>query len=67
MLVEKGDRERGLELLRKASNRAPNAADIRLNLARGLNCGRPEEAAAKELDEPREAPATDSRRPKSPS
>ena len=36
MLVEKGDVARGVELLKKAAASAPNAADIRLHLAKGL-------------------------------
>jgi putative PEP-CTERM system TPR-repeat lipoprotein len=51
LLVEQGDTERGLELLRKASALAPQAADIRLNLAKGQLKAGQKDAAKKELDE----------------
>jgi putative PEP-CTERM system TPR-repeat lipoprotein len=51
LLMQKGDVTRGLELLRKASSLAPQSADIRLNLAKGLLKVEQKEAARKELDE----------------
>lgn len=36
LLVEKGDAKRGVELLKKAAARAPNAAEVRLHLAKAL-------------------------------
>jgi putative PEP-CTERM system TPR-repeat lipoprotein len=51
LLLAKGDTARGLELLRKASAMAPQAANIRLNLAKGLIKAGQNEAAKKELDE----------------
>jgi putative PEP-CTERM system TPR-repeat lipoprotein len=36
LLVEKGDVARGVDLLKKAAARAPNAADVRLHLAKAL-------------------------------
>ena len=51
MLVDRGDTARGLELLRKASTMAPQAAAIRLNLAKALIKAGQKDAARKELDE----------------
>jgi len=51
MLVEKGDTERGVELLRKASNQVPQNSMIRLNLAKALVKTGKKEDAKKELDE----------------
>lgn len=51
LLVERGDTARGLELLHKASELAPQAGSIRLNLAKGLIKVGKKEAAKKELDE----------------
>ena len=50
LLVEKGDTARGVELLQKAVAAAPNAAAIRLNLARALLKAGQKDAAKKELD-----------------
>jgi len=50
LLVEKGDTARGIELLQKAVAAAPNAAAIRLNLARALIKAGQKDAAKKELD-----------------
>jgi Flp pilus assembly protein TadD len=51
LLVRNGQVDRGLEILRKASAAAPQASDIRLNLARALvKAGRKDEAR-KELDQ----------------
>jgi putative PEP-CTERM system TPR-repeat lipoprotein len=51
LLVEKGDMARGLELLQKAVGLAPQAAVIRLNLAKALLKGGKKDEAKKELDE----------------
>lgn len=51
LLVEKGETERGVELLQKAIGGAPNAASIRLNLAKALLAAGKKDAAKKELDQ----------------
>lgn len=51
LLVDSGNTTRGLELLQKASAMAPNAASIRLNLAKALIKTGQKDAARKELDE----------------
>ena len=51
LLVEKGDHARGVQLLQKASALAPQAASIRLNLARALIKAGQKDAARRELDE----------------
>jgi putative PEP-CTERM system TPR-repeat lipoprotein len=51
LLIEKGDTARGLELLQKASTMAPQAAAIRLNLAKALIKTGQKDAARRELDE----------------
>ena len=51
LLVEKGDANRGVELLRKAAELSPQAPGIRLNLAKGLIKVGQKDAARKELDE----------------
>jgi putative PEP-CTERM system TPR-repeat lipoprotein len=51
LLVEKGDHARGVQLLQKASALAPQAASIRLNLARALIKTGQKDAARRELDE----------------
>ena len=53
LLLEKGDTDRGLEMLRKASAIAPQpqAQAIRLNLAKGLIKAGQKDAAKKELEE----------------
>jgi cellulose synthase operon protein C len=51
LLVEKGDTARGLELLRKAAELAPQAPEFRLNLAKGQIKAGQKDAARKELDE----------------
>ena len=51
MLVDKGDAERGVELLQKASNQAPQNAMIRFNLAKALVKTGKKDEAKKELDE----------------
>ena len=51
MLVEKGDGARGLELLKKASSKAPQNGMIRLNLAKALVKTGNKDEARKELDE----------------
>jgi len=50
LLVEKGDLARGVDLLRKAAARAPNAAEIRLHLARALIKSGDKGGARKELE-----------------
>ncbi len=50
ILVEKGDTTRGLELMKKAVDGAPNAVVIRLNFARGLIKAGQKDAAKKELE-----------------
>ena len=50
LLVEKGDAARGVELLRKATERAPDAGNIRLNLAKALIRVGQKDAAKKELE-----------------
>ncbi|MDP2171326.1 MAG: PEP-CTERM system TPR-repeat protein PrsT [Rhodocyclaceae bacterium] len=50
LLVEKGNVERGLDLLGKAVALAPQAAEIRLNLARGLLKAGKKAEAKQELD-----------------
>jgi putative PEP-CTERM system TPR-repeat lipoprotein len=50
LLIEKGDVTRGVDLLQKAVAIAPDAAGIRLNLARGLIKAGQKDAARKELD-----------------
>ena len=50
MLVEKGDTARGVELLKKAVTSAPQAANIRLNLAKGLIKSGEKSAAKAELE-----------------
>lgn len=50
LLVEKGDTARGVESLRKAIAIAPDAASIRLNLARALVKSGQKDAAKKELE-----------------
>ena len=51
LLVEKGDKARGIELLQKASKLAPASASIRLNLAKALISAGQKDAAKKELEE----------------
>ncbi len=51
LLVEKGDHARGVQLLQKATSLAPQAASIRLNLARALIKTGQKDAARRELDE----------------
>lgn len=51
MLVERGDAARGLELLKKASSKAPQNGLIRLNLAKALVKGGNKDEAKKELEE----------------
>ena len=51
LLIERGNIERGLELLRKASAMAPQTPSIRLNLAKGLMRAGKTDAARKELDD----------------
>jgi putative PEP-CTERM system TPR-repeat lipoprotein len=50
LLVEKGDVERGLELQRKAVELAPQAAEVRLNLAKSLIKANKKPEAKKELE-----------------
>ena len=50
LLVEKGDTARGIELLQRAVAAAPDAAAIRLNLARALIKAGQKDAAKKELE-----------------
>jgi len=50
LLVEKGDTARGIELLKKAVTSAPQAASIRLNLAKGLIKSGEKSAAKAELE-----------------
>jgi putative PEP-CTERM system TPR-repeat lipoprotein len=51
LLVEKGDVAKGLDLLKKAAELAPQSAEVRLNFARGLiKAGRKDEAR-RELEE----------------
>jgi putative PEP-CTERM system TPR-repeat lipoprotein len=50
LLLEGGDPKRGVDLLRKATAAAPNAPDIRLNLARGLIKTGDRQGARAELD-----------------
>ncbi len=50
LLVEQGNYERGLELLSKASALAPEAAEVRLNLAKGLIKANRKAEARKELE-----------------
>ena len=50
MLVQKGDAERGVDLLKKAVEQAPTIPTIRLNLAEGLIKTGDKAAATKELD-----------------
>ena len=51
LLVDRGDTERGIGLLRKAIEATPQASVIRLNLARALVKAGKKEDAKKELDE----------------
>ena len=51
LLVDKGDLARGVELLQKAVSLAPQAAPIRLNLAKALVKAGKKDEAKKELDE----------------
>lgn len=51
LLVEKGDKARGLELLQKASKLAPQSASTRLNLAKALISNGQGDAAKKELEQ----------------
>ena len=51
MLVERGDAARGLELLKKASSKAPQNGLIRLNLAKALVKAGNKDEAKKELEE----------------
>jgi predicted Zn-dependent protease len=50
MLVERGEVSRGIELLRKASESAPQADEIRLNLAKALIRGGDREGGRRELE-----------------
>ncbi|GAB4439255.1 MAG: hypothetical protein OHK0026_05010 [Rhodocyclaceae bacterium] len=50
ILVEKGELKRGLELLGQAVAKAPQAAELRLHLAKALLRGGRKEEARKELD-----------------
>lgn len=50
LLVDKGDLQRGLELIGKALALAPQAAEIRLNYAKALIKANRKEEARKELD-----------------
>ena len=50
ILLDKGDSARGLELMKKAVDGAPNAEGIRLNYARGLIKAGQKDAAKKELE-----------------
>ena len=50
LLVEKGETARGLELLQKAVELAPQQDDIRLHLAKGLLQTNQKDAARKELE-----------------
>ena len=50
LLVEQGDTQRGVELLKKASALAPQAAEIRYHLAYGLSKAGDKEGARRELD-----------------
>jgi putative PEP-CTERM system TPR-repeat lipoprotein len=50
LLVEKGDKARGVELQQKASKLAPASPVIRLNLAKGLISTGQKDAAKKELE-----------------
>ncbi|MDP1898181.1 MAG: PEP-CTERM system TPR-repeat protein PrsT, partial [Sulfurimicrobium sp.] len=51
MLVEKGDITRGLPLLQKASNLAPDAAEIRYHFVQGLVKSGDKIKARKELEQ----------------
>jgi putative PEP-CTERM system TPR-repeat lipoprotein len=51
LLVAKGDTERGVSMLRQATQLAPDSPAIRLNLARALVKAGQKDAAKKELDE----------------
>ena len=51
LLIEKGDKARGLALLQKASKLAPASASIRLNLAKALISNGQRDAAKKELEQ----------------
>jgi len=51
LLVDKGDTARGLELLKRALDLAPQAAQIRLNYAKALLKAGQKDAARKELDQ----------------
>jgi putative PEP-CTERM system TPR-repeat lipoprotein len=51
LLVESGDTQRGVQLLRQALELAPASANIRLDLARALIKAGQKESARKELDE----------------
>jgi len=51
LLVEQGDVDRGLTLLRKASTMAPQSPTIRLNLVKGLLKSGQKDVAKKELEE----------------
>jgi putative PEP-CTERM system TPR-repeat lipoprotein len=51
LLVEKGDTQQGIALLRKASAAAPDMPALRLNLAKGLIKAGDKEAARRELAE----------------
>jgi predicted Zn-dependent protease len=51
MLVERGDAASGLELLKKASSKAPQNGLIRLNLAKALVKAGNKDEAKKELEE----------------
>ena len=50
MLTQRGDSERGLELLGRAAELAPNAHDIRLHFAKALIKAHRKTAARKELE-----------------
>lgn len=50
LLLEQGDEKRGIELLTRALSLAPNAHEIRLNLARGLIKTGDKSGARKELE-----------------
>jgi putative PEP-CTERM system TPR-repeat lipoprotein len=50
ILVDKGETARGLELMKKAVDGAPNAAGIRLNYARALVTAGQKDQAKKELE-----------------
>ncbi|HEX2829520.1 MAG TPA: XrtA/PEP-CTERM system TPR-repeat protein PrsT [Burkholderiales bacterium] len=50
LLIERGETARAVELLRKASAAAPESAEIRLNLVRGLIKAGDKQAARAEID-----------------